>query len=266
MRSMSWGACAALALVTVGTSWSCESADDGSSASLDVVNGREAAALNTGGDNGAAAMTADGSTTGAVSPIENFKQKVVIDAMRGLRYDTGRVVVDYGAGRSVEGVGDVQRAMALFAQAETLLHEQNMVLPALSTYTEAVMIAPNQSVLLNGLGVALLAKGKKAEAEAAFLTALDLDPGFVDARYNLGVLYNNFGEYDAATRSWSEVLRLDPNHAGAHERLASLNYLNGNLDAARMHARAAKQRGASLAAPLERLIESSGENGGAAGR
>ena len=55
--------------------------------------------------------------------------------------------------------------------------------------TDALLIDPRHTPTLNQLGMLLRRQGKFADAEAAYLRALEASPSYAIAHYNLGVLY-----------------------------------------------------------------------------
>ncbi|NIM19992.1 MAG: tetratricopeptide repeat protein [Candidatus Latescibacteria bacterium] len=57
-------------------------------------------------------------------------------------------------------------------------------------------------------GLELVARGSYVDAVRKFQSALEIDPEFVDARYNLGVTYQNMKAYDKALVQYKEVARL----------------------------------------------------------
>lgn len=78
----------------------------------------------------------------------------------------------------------------------------------------------------NNLGSALARNGQADAALAHYQTALEIAPGYADARYNLGVTLSGLGRHDEAIRQYRQVLSVSPEHAGA------LNNLCGELIAA----------------------------------
>ena len=62
----------------------------------------------------------------------------------------------------------------------------------------------------------LFRSGKLDQAEAAYKTALRLDPQFVPARFNLAMLYNDQGNKTGAERMLREVVAIAPDMAEAH--------------------------------------------------
>ena len=55
--------------------------------------------------------------------------------------------------------------------------------------TDALLIDPRHTPTLNQLGMLLRRQGKFSEAEAAYRRAIDANPDYALAHYNLGVLY-----------------------------------------------------------------------------
>jgi protein O-GlcNAc transferase len=81
-------------------------------------------------------------------------------------------------------------------------------------------------------GNALTRLGRLDAAEAAFRSALALDPRFADAWFNLANVLreqHRFGDADAAYR---RVIELKPDHAGAFNNLANLLLLEGRSEEA----------------------------------
>lgn len=65
-------------------------------------------------------------------------------------------------------------------------------------FRAALSIRPNDAVLWNRLGASLANLNRPEEAVTAYFKALELQPTFVRARYNLGVLCINIGCYKEA--------------------------------------------------------------------
>lgn len=73
------------------------------------------------------------------------------------------------------------------------------------------------------LGAAHLALGDPAGAEAAFRTAIRLDPDTADHRYNLGLALSGQGRHDAAQAAFEQAVRIDPDYVDAHVELGKLH-------------------------------------------
>ncbi|WP_207436484.1 tetratricopeptide repeat protein, partial [Sabulibacter ruber] len=72
----------------------------------------------------------------------------------------------------------------------------------------------------NFLGATLRELGRLEEAEAAFATSLELEPGYLDARYNLAELLSTRGALEEAAEAFRAVLTAAPRFIPAHVGLA----------------------------------------------
>ena len=79
-------------------------------------------------------------------------------------------------------------------------------------------------------GAALGKEGKTTEAAAAYRAALDVNPGLIEARLNLGVLMYKQGQYVNAEREFRLVLGQDPENVTARENLATTLETRGGYD------------------------------------
>ena len=177
--------------------------------------------------------------TAARPLIADYREARYRNAVRGLTYQSGFVEVGADAadvlaeGHAGEGV-DV-----LLERGEGQLGE-NRVVEALATYTLAVLVDPAAPSAYEGLGRAVVAKGKAENAIASFRTALRIDPSLSEARYRLGAAYSMRGRLQEAVDAWQELVDLDPNHAKAHERLAIALYYLHDYEGAWRHVHAAE--------------------------
>ena len=71
-------------------------------------------------------------------------------------------------------------------------------------------------------GIRLADQEKLSAAAEQFVKALQIDPQNTDALYNLGLIRMKWGDLKAANASFREVLRINPHHAAAQLRLASI--------------------------------------------
>jgi len=103
-----------------------------------------------------------------------------------------------------------------------LYDEQGEYEKAEQLYLEALRINPNYVEAHYNLGV-LYHQGRPEEAEKHYLEALRINPNDVEAHYNLGVLYHQ-GRPEEAEKHYLEALRINPNYAKAHYNLGVLYY------------------------------------------
>jgi hypothetical protein len=206
----------------------------------------------SGGRPQASPTLVDAAARGATSP--DWRRERERLAMRGLRYDTGRVEIDEAFAATVPGRGDVAAAQAEYARGLDLL-ANNRQLEALATFTRAVIMAPDQAEFYAELGRVLMYQGGLSrQALAALRTGLDLAPDSVELHYLLADLYNRVNERDAAVAEYNTVLALDSANGDAHARLAVLSYFAGDTPAAWEHYHAAQALGADVPVQLVPLL------------
>ncbi len=130
----------------------------------------------------------------------------------------------------------------------------NRTTGALQSITLAVRADPHWAAPYDGLGTALLAKGKDELALASFRTALVRDPAFIDARFKIASTLSRLGRRAEAIAAMEEVIELDPGRGPAHERLAIWSWYAGDAEAARRHAQAARELGHELPPQFTTLL------------
>jgi Flp pilus assembly protein TadD len=84
-----------------------------------------------------------------------------------------------------------------------------------------------------------MARGLTRKAIFTFHAALALEMDLPQARFGLGVAYEALGWADAAAREYETTIRLDPDHADAHNNLGIILAKTYRLDEAIDHFRAA---------------------------
>ncbi|XP_051576751.1 peroxisomal targeting signal 1 receptor-like isoform X2 [Myxocyprinus asiaticus] len=88
---------------------------------------------------------------------------------------------------------------------------------AVDCFTAALSITPQDYLLWNKLGATLANGNRSEEAVAAYRRALELQPGFVRSRYNLGISCVNLGAHREAVEHFLEALSLQRQAAGDGE-------------------------------------------------
>ena len=103
---------------------------------------------------------------------------------------------------------------------------------ALSLYQKAVQLDPRFIVAYNDIGIVYEAKGMPKEAEKAYLRAIELEPGYLSSYSNLALLYESQRDFEKAARYWQKRIDLgsasDPWTEKAKERLDNLFLILGN--------------------------------------
>ncbi|XP_057196837.1 peroxisomal biogenesis factor 5 isoform X2 [Triplophysa rosa] len=88
---------------------------------------------------------------------------------------------------------------------------------AVDCFTAALSVTPQDYLLWNKLGATLANGNHSEEAVAAYRQALELQPGFVRSRYNLGISCVNLGAHREAVEHFLEALSLQKQAAGDGE-------------------------------------------------
>ncbi len=93
---------------------------------------------------------------------------------------------------------------------------------AVDCFQAAVQISPDNAKLWNRLGASYANGNKPVEAVGAYQRALEIEPGFIRARYNVGVVCINLKSYKEA----AEHLLLALNHQATSKQRAGINIEN----------------------------------------
>ena len=103
--------------------------------------------------------------------------------------------------------------------------------PVPSTSTPTAPPTPSASERM-ALGMDYREQGELDKAVAEFQQAIELDPDFVEAHYNLGLTHADRGEFDAAIAEYEKALELAPDLAEAHNGLGTVYFDTNRLDQA----------------------------------
>ena len=117
------------------------------------------------------------------------------------------------------------------------------------------------SLVFLPLGEALRQRGQLEAALAVAAGGVARYPEMAGAYDLLARVQSDRGEGDVAFDAWTTVLRLDPDHLGAHKGLAFLSFRAGDLPRSLRYLRRAvelRPNDASLRAALERVEQAAG--------
>ncbi len=192
--------------------------------------------------------------SGAAMPVTNYKSERWQQAIAGLSFDGGRVSIDHAAADAIAVPGALVEAQQAYDAGLSEM-EQGHREWAVGHFRTAVLIAPYEPQMYEGLGYGLLSKGESAEALAAYRTALDLHPGRLSALVGAAKALDSASRELEALAAWQAVLAVDPEHAAAHSRLASLSYFAGEYQQALGHYQRAEALGYPVPTQLRPLIE-----------
>src|ERR1051326_3555143 len=83
-------------------------------------------------------------------------------------------------------------------------------------FEEAEKINKDVKILYFNHGYALTKLKQDERAIEKYIQAIRIEPIFIEAHHNLGLIYMRRNQYDKAIESFTAVLRLEPKHARAH--------------------------------------------------
>ncbi len=126
---------------------------------------------------------------------------------------------------------------------------------AVDAYARAIVAAPTDASTFAALGLALADTKRTNEARAALRTALHLDPDRTLVRFRLGTLLQAVGDEAGALDQLEIVVRTEPDHGLAHERLSVLYHFAERPDRARHHLDEAQRLGVSIAPTLRQILD-----------
>lgn len=158
------------------------------------------------------------------SAIERGNRIVVdiVAAIRAQDYDRASLLAD-----TLLSLG-VEHAMAYNARA-LAFQQKKQYREALSEFTRARALSPNDTNLLNAIGVCLINLNQPADAIQAFDSALAANPRNAQAQFRKGWTLEMLGERDDAKRCFEQAIAIDPNHADALASLAAAIAIGGKV-------------------------------------
>jgi peroxin-5 len=127
---------------------------------------------------------------------------------------------EYSDGSMMDEVMQLMLKAAEWAPKDAGVHEVLGVLfnvtrdysSASAAFRKAVDARPDDYSLWNKCGATLAnsTPSRSEEAIPAYLRAIELRPGYARAHLNLGISYNNLGNFEAAARAYMKALELSP--------------------------------------------------------
>ena len=103
---------------------------------------------------------------------------------------------------------------------------------AITEYQQAAQFGPDDVIIHNNLGRALLQRGRLDEAIAQYNKEIEITSDNASAHNNLGVSLARKGEVDRAIEEYQKALAIDPDLTGAHENLSVVLLKKGKVDEA----------------------------------
>jgi tetratricopeptide (TPR) repeat protein len=99
-------------------------------------------------------------------------------------------------------------------------------------WREALRLAPNDTSILNNLGLACTKQERYTEAVSFFRKAIELKPDDPNPHSNLGIAYEKMGQQEAAEREFRAALALAPQKFETRNRLGTLLLETGRVEEA----------------------------------
>jgi tetratricopeptide (TPR) repeat protein len=149
-----------------------------------------------------------------------------LDALAG-RFRLGRIALAAAAGLALGGCLWTARLQAAhWRDSESL-------------YRHAMEATPENSIPYNNLAVLYVDRHETKKAMALLLAAIALSPGYGDAHYNLGGVYDTLKRRSEAAAEYETALKIDPRNSMAIYKLANVFLAQGDTAGALAHYRAA---------------------------
>jgi cytochrome c-type biogenesis protein CcmH/NrfG/mono/diheme cytochrome c family protein len=117
--------------------------------------------------------------------------------------------------------------MANFSMGDLLMNQKKPG-EAIPYFERAATTDPNSALAFTEWGVALFSAGQAKEAEGKLRRALELNPRYTDARFDLGSVQAAMGYWEDAAKSFVQVIAERPDHATAAGHLGEVYVLWGD--------------------------------------
>jgi tetratricopeptide (TPR) repeat protein/SAM-dependent methyltransferase len=101
-------------------------------------------------------------------------------------------------------------------------HQKNNLEVAEDLYNQILKIDPNYVGAINNLGVLFKSLGKDQKAKVCYEKAITINSNHTDAHNNLGVIFKELKEHQKAKDCFEKVIKIDPNHINALNNLGAV--------------------------------------------
>ena len=133
--------------------------------------------------------------------------------------------------RAIDPPAPDATAATLEQQADRLRTEK-LYLDALDYYHAALGKSPNDSHLLNKIGITELMMQRYKEAQKSFERAIHANREFADAYNNLGVIFYESKKYKAAVKQYEKAIAMDSSSASFFNNLGAAYFSKRDFDLA----------------------------------
>ena len=189
-----------------------------------------------------------GATPGdGLNPAQHYRKQAVNDALRGLDFSTGRVIV-------TEAIAGSRSVAQQRLDAGLALSAKNRKIEALAELAVAVRVTVSGNGSLVALAETLDSLGETERSEAAYRTAIDRDPIDLRGQNGLARLLEASGRRDEAIGEWYRALAIDSDSLAANRGLALASYFAGDLDLSEQFATRVVELGGTLPSAYSGLV------------
>ena len=173
-------------------------------------------------------------------PAAEARLRKVLAIRTGTPLDFGNLATVLSRqGKHAEAMELFAKGLAQHPDDVVLLSHQGLtqmhagdIAAAQASLTRAVELDPAYPQAQFNLGVLRYGQGRHRDAIGRFKRALALNPGFVDAYLNLGSTYAALGEFEAALEPWEQLRRIQPDNAPLIHNIGLANARLGRLNEA----------------------------------
>ena len=100
--------------------------------------------------------------------------------------------------------------------------QENNLQDAQNYYQKVLKIDPNFLPAHNNLGIIFKGLGKIQKAKDCYEKAIEISPHNSDAHNNLGNIFKELGDYNKTKDCYEKAIEIDPNHVNAHNNLGAI--------------------------------------------
>jgi len=143
---------------------------------------------------------------------QNLNFAIPGERVANLTPDKWQTIVEWEAGRTGEWLDSAE---GLYWTGLTLLWAEKYE-EALPYFEEAVQKDPDYADAYFQIGYCNGKLGRHDEAIEAYKQAIRIEPDDAKAHYGLGVAYDSLGRYDEAIEAFKQAIRIKPDYAEAH--------------------------------------------------
>lgn len=168
----------------------------------------------------------------------------------GLKAGKGQTLAQWQAGRKEEWLTSAEE---LYSTGLAFLWAEDYE-KALPYFEKAVEKDPRYAEAYFQIGYCNSSLGRYNEAIEAYKQAIHIKPDFAEAYCNLGVAYGHLKRYEEAIEAYKQVIRIKPDFADAHYNLGLIYLVFGDRGSALQDYKILKDLDENLANKLFNLI------------